>query len=146
MMWVRLSFLGLMALLLWTTAEAKVYQCEGPNGTTILTDQPKGKRGCVMVKTTTPPLPGGFTPPADPTPPVPPDPSLDVMPPSVSPMHPRQPNPDEPAQPASTSGEPSAPAAPEAQHCSPRLNPLNPFAGLNCAPAASNQPGETKNP
>ena len=143
MMWFRISFLSLMALLLWTKVEAKVYQCEGPNGATILTDQPKGKRGCVTVKTATPPLPGGFTPPADPTPPASPDPTLDAMPPSVSPMHPRPPNPSEPAQPASASGEPSAP---EAQHCSPRVNPLNPFAGLNCAPASSNQQGETKNP
>jgi hypothetical protein len=144
MMWVRVSFLCLMALLLWTRAEAKVYQCEGPNGTTILTDQPKGKRGCAVVKTATPPLPGGYTPPADPTPSASPDPSLDVSPPSVSPMLSRPPHLGEPVPPASVSSEPSVPAASEAQHCSPRVNPLNPFAGPNCAPASSI--GETKNP
>lgn len=144
MMWIHISFFFFMALLLRTPAEAKVYQCEGPNGTAILTDQPKGKRGCAMVKTVTPPLPGGYTPPADPTPAVPPDQPLDVMPSSVSPILLRQPPPGEPVPPASTSGEPSVPAAPEAQHCSPRVNPLNPFAGLNCAPASGT--GETRKP
>ena len=41
-MWVRVLLLSFMALLLSKSAEAKVYRCEGANGTTILTDQPKG--------------------------------------------------------------------------------------------------------
>ena len=61
-MWVRILLLSLVALLLSKSAEAKVYRCEGASGTTILTDQPKGKRGCVVVATTSPSPPGGYTP------------------------------------------------------------------------------------
>lgn len=146
MIWVRVLFLSLVALLLSKSAEAKVYRCEGTNGTTILTDQPKGKRGCVVVATISPSPPGGFTPPADPTPPAQPDLPPSAMPPSASPMLPRPPMSAEQAPSAAASTDPSAPAAPEAQHCSPRVNPLNPFAGLNCPPASSNKPDEPRNP
>ena len=145
-MWVRILLLSLVALLLSKSAEAKVYRCEGASGTTILTDQPKGKRGCVVVATTSPSPPGGYTPPADPVPPAQLDLQPATMPPSASPMLPRQPIPGEPPAGSTASRDPSAPAAPEAQHCSPRVNPLNPFAGLNCPPASSNKPDESKQP
>ncbi|MBA2487443.1 MAG: DUF4124 domain-containing protein [Nitrospira sp.] len=141
-MWARVLFLSLAALLLSKSAEAKVYRCEGTNGTTILTDQPKGKHGCAVVTTPSPSPPGGFTPPVD-SPSAPrPDLPLTVVPPSASSMLPRQSFSNEPSSPPATSKDSSAPAAPEAQHCSPRVNPLNPFAGLNCPPAS----GETKKP
>jgi hypothetical protein len=142
--------ISFMAALLWKPAEAKVYRCEGANGTPILTDQPKGKRGCVLVRTTTPSPPSGVTPPADPTPPIPPDlPSADLqpgaLPPVGFPMHPRHPPGTEQVSPPVASQEPLMPAAPEAQHCSPRVNPFNPFAGMNCSPAAGNS-SETQTP
>lgn len=144
MMPVRLLFLTLAALLLWKPAEAKVYRCEGANGTPILTDQPKGKRGCVVVHTATPSLPSGFTPPADPPAPTQ-DRPPEVMPPTTSPLLPRHLPSAEQAPPPVVSQEPPVPAAPEAQHCSPRVNPFNPFAGMNCSPAAGNS-GDSKKP
>ncbi|MBI4003309.1 MAG: hypothetical protein HY348_16210 [Nitrospira defluvii] len=146
MMWVQVLLLSLVALLLPKSAEAKVYRCEGAGGTTILTDQPKGKRGCVVVATTSPSPPGGHTPPADPVPPAQLDLPPTAMPPSASPMLPRPPMSAEQAPSSAASAEPPTPAAPEAQHCSPSVNPLNPFAGLNCPPASGNKPGETKQP
>lgn len=143
-MWVRVLLLSFMALLLSKSAEAKVYRCEGANGTTILTDQPKGKRACEVVTTTSPSPPGGYTPPADLVPSAPLDLPSAAMTPSASPMPPRQPILTDPPSAPTASNDSSAPAAPEAQHCSPRVNPLNPFAGLNCAPAAGT--GETKTP
>lgn len=145
MMWVQLLLLSFIALLLPKSIEAKVFRCEGAGGTTILTDQPKGKRGCVLVNTPSPSPPGGYTPPVDPE-------STQIDPPvaapsSAPPMQPRQPiSGDQPIPRPQASADPQAPAAPEAQHCSPRVNPLNPFAGLNCSPASGNKPGETKNP
>lgn len=147
MMWVQVLLLSFIALFLPKSAEAKVYRCEGAGGTTILTDQPKGKRGCVVVTTTSPSPPGGYTPPADPIPPAHIDLPPAAMPPSASPMQPRQPiSSDQTIPQSQASTDTQAPAAPEAQHCSPRVNPLNPFAGLNCSPASGNKSGETKNP
>jgi hypothetical protein len=141
----RFLFLSVIVLLLWKPADAKVYRCEGANGTPILTDQPKGKRSCVVISTATPSLPSGFTPPTDRTPPAQPDLLPDVTPPSASPLLPRHLLPTEQAAPPVASQEPLAPAAPEAQHCSPRVNPFNPFAGMNCSPTTGNS-GDGKTP
>ncbi len=147
MMWVQVLLLSFIALLLSKSAEAKVYRCEGAGGTTILTDQPKGKRGCAIVTTTSPSPPGGYTPPADPIPPAQIDLPPAVMPPSASPMQPRQAiSSDQTIPRPQASTDTQAPTAPEAQHCSPRVNLLNPFWGLNCSPASGNKSGETKNP
>lgn len=143
-MWVQVLLLSLNALLWSQPAEAKVYRCEGAGGTTILTDQPKGKQGCVMVTTPSPSPPGGYTPPVDPTPPAPLDLLPGTMPPFTSPTVPRPPVFTEPPSAPTASNDSSVQAAPEAQHCSPRVNPLNPFAGLNCSPASG--AGETKKP
>ncbi len=146
MMWVPVLLLSLVALLLPQSTEAKVYRCEGAGGTTILTDQPKGKRACVLVTTPSPSPPGGFTPPEDLVAPAQIDLPPAAMPHAASPI-PRPPLSGDPSiPPPQVSTEPQAAAAPEAQHCSPRVNPLNPFAGLNCSPASGNKPGETKNP
>jgi hypothetical protein len=146
-MWALILPLSFVALLLPASAEAKVYRCEGAGGTTILTDQPKGKRGCAVMNTASPSPPGGYTPPqdADPLQPVPTDLPAIPMPPSTSLMQPRQPVlGDQPTPQSQASADPQAQAAPEAQHCSPRVNPLNPFAGLNCSPASGTD--ETKKP
>jgi hypothetical protein len=140
MMWVQVLLLSLTAVMLAPSSEAKVYRCEGADGTTILTDQPKGKRGCELVTTASPSPPGGYTPPADPVPSVP----LDLPPATMPPSAFRQPFQAEPSSAPTASNDSSAQAAPEAQHCSPRVNPLNPFAGLNCSPASGT--GETKKP
>jgi len=144
-MWRRVLFLSFMVLFLWKPVDAKVYRCEGANGTPILTDQPKGKRSCVVISTATPSLPSGFTPPADPKPPAQPDLPLEAIPPAASPLLPRQPSSADHAPPPVASQEAPAPTAPEAQHCSPRVNPFNPFAGMNCSPAAGSS-GEPKQP
>jgi hypothetical protein len=146
-MWALILPLSFVALLLPASAEAKVYRCEGAGGTTILTDQPKGKRGCVVMNTASPSPPGGYTPPPedDPIQPVPTELPAAAMPPSTSLMQPRQAvSGDQPTPQSQASADPQAQAAPEAQHCSPRVNPLNPFAGLNCSPASGTD--ETKKP
>lgn len=141
---VHVLLLTLVALLLPDKATAKVYRCQGANGSTVLTDQPKGKPGCVAIDTATPPLPGGFTPPVEPTAPAQLELPENAIPSSISaaPMVPRQPGPDDPS--ISPTGAKEAPekAAPEAQHCSPRVNPLNPFAGINCSPASGEPAAE----
>ena len=146
MRWVHVLLLTLVAFLLPGMATAKVYRCQGANGSTVLTDQPKGKPGCVAIDTATPPLPGGFTPPVEPTVPAQMELPTNAIPPSISaaPMVPRQPGPADPT--LSPSGAKDAPekAAPEAQRCSPRVNPLNPFAGINCSPASGEPPAENK--
>lgn len=148
MRWVHVLLLTLVAFLLPGMATAKVYRCQGANGSTVLTDQPKGKPGCVAIDTATPPLPGGFTPPAEPTEPAQIELPANAIPPSVSaaPMVPRQPGPGDPALSPSGSKDTPEKAAPEAQRCSPRVNPLNPFAGMNCSPASGDPPAENKNP
>ncbi len=143
-MWVQVLLLILIVLLLPQSAAAKVYRCEGAGGTTILTDQPKGKHGCEVVTTASPSPPGGYTPPADPIPSASLDLPAGAMPPAVSPTLPRQPIPTELSSPPAASKDSSAQTAPEAQRCSPRVNPLNPFAGLNCPPASGTD--ETKKP
>ncbi len=148
MRWVHVLLLTLLALLLPSKAIAKVYRCQGANGSTVLTDQPKGKPGCVAIDTATPPLPGGFTPPVEPTAPPQMELPSNATPPSIStaPMVPRQPGPGDPA--LSPSGLKDAPekAASESQRCSPRVNPLNPFAGMNCSPASGDPSGESRKP
>ena len=140
------------ALLLHSNSvQAKIYSCEGPNGGTMLTDQPKGKRGCTVVKTPSPSPPGGFTPPVEESPPAQPD----VQP---NPFLPSQPNPpihqqnlrqhgsNDLLEPTTGSQAAGDKGAPEAQRCSPRVNPLNPFAGINCSSASGNTPDESKKP
>lgn len=145
MIWVCLLPFTLGVLLLSNSVQAKIYSCEGPNGGTMLTDQPKGKRGCTVVQTPSPSPPGGFTPPVEEAPPL--QPEFPVTPPAAAPgLVPRQsglaehlPSPGRPRE----AGEK---AAPEAQRCSPRVNPLNPFAGINCPPVSGNISEEPKNP
>ncbi len=148
MLWVHVLLLTLVALLLPDRVTAKVYRCEGANGSTVLTDQPKGKPGCVAIATATPPLPGGFTPPAEPIPPAQMELPEDAASPSLSaaPMVPHRPGHSDPT--LSSPGSKDAPekTAPEAQRCSPRVNPLNPFAGMNCSPASVDPPVENKTP
>lgn len=148
MIWVPLLQLTLVVLLLPNQAQAKIYSCEGPNGRTVLTDQPKGKRGCTVVETPSPSPPGGFTPPVEAAPTFPADFPPNAFVPSLpaSPMSPRQPGLGEPPLPPTGSQAAGEKAAPEAQHCSPRVNPLNPFAGMNCPPASGNTPDESKKP
>ncbi|HMU29786.1 MAG TPA: DUF4124 domain-containing protein [Nitrospira sp.] len=147
MIWLYLLPFTFLVLLHSNPVEAKIYSCEGPNGGTMLTDQPKGKRGCTVVKTPSPSPPGGFTPPVEEAPAAPPDLQPNTFLPSqpVSPIHQPNPRPLDPIdklQPPTGSQAGGEKAAPEAQRCSPRVNPLNPFAGMNCSPTAD----ETKKP
>lgn len=147
MIWIYLLPVMFAVLLHSNPVQAKIYSCEGPNGSTMLTDQPKGKRGCTAVQTPSPSPPGGFTPPVEEPPPAPPDLQPNAFLPSqpFSPIHqqaPHQQGPNDQAQPPTGSQAGGEKAAPEAQHCSPRVNPLNPFAGMNCSPTAD----ETKKP
>ncbi len=151
MIWLSLLPFVFLVLFQCNPVDAKIYSCEGPNGGTLLTDQPKGKRGCTVVKTPSPSPPGGFTPPVEEAPAAAPDLQPNTFPSSqpVSPIH--QPNPRpldtidqlQPPTGAQAGGEK---AAPEAQRCSPRVNPLNPCAGMNCPPASGNAPEESKKP
>ena len=147
MRWVHVLLLTLVALLLPGMATAKVYRCQGANGSTVLTDQPKGKPGCVAIDTATPPLPGGFTPPVEPSVPAQVELPANAIPPSISaaPMVPHQPGPGDPALSPAVAKDAPEKAPPEAQRCSPRVNPLNPFAGMNCSPASGEPPPENKN-
>lgn len=146
---IRLYFLPFTFLVLLHSnpVEAKIYSCEGPNGSTMLTDQPKGKRGCTVVKTPSPSPPGGFTPPVEEVPAPQPDLHSNTLLPSQpgAPIHQQNPHQlgsvDQP-QPPTGSQAAGEKTAPEAQRCSPRVNPLNPFAGMNCSPTAD----ETKKP
>ena len=151
MIWLyRLPF-AFFVLFHSNPVDAKIYSCESPSGGTILTDQSEGKRRCTVVKTPSPSPPGGFTPPVEEAPATPPDlqPNTFLPSPPVSPIH--QPNPRQldaidqlkPPSGAQAGGEK---AAPEAQRCSPRVNPLNPFAGMNCSPVSGNTPEESKKP
>lgn len=151
MIWLSLLPVAFLLLFHSNSVDAKIYSCEGPNGGTLLTDQPKGKRGCTVVKTPSPSPPGGFTPPVEEAPAVPPDLQPNTVPPAqpVSPIH--QPNPRpldaiDQLQPPTGSQTAGEKAAPEAQRCSPRVNPLNPFAGMNCPPTSGNTPEESKKP
>lgn len=62
MIWRHLLRLTLVGLLVPGAALAKIYSCDGPNGGTMLTDQPKGKLGCKPVQHTLTLSPGGYTP------------------------------------------------------------------------------------
>ncbi len=139
-MWVRLLCFTCLFQFLPYQATAKVYRCEGAGGTTILTDQPKGKRGCELVPTASPSPPGGYTPPLDPIAPVPLDLPPATIPSSAAQAVPQQPIAGQPSTAPAAAQEPAAPSAPEAQHCSPRVNPLNPFAAMNCLPATGDKP------
>lgn len=154
MMWGHLLRLALVTLLVPSAALAKIYQCHAPNGGTMLTDQPKGKQGCTPINTLSPSPPGGYTPPLD-TPPPQPAEAPPALPPNAfapslpSPMTaPGQRPPGSLDQPSLPTGSQAAgeKAAPEAQRCSPRVNPLNPFAGMNCSSASGNTPEDTKKP
>lgn len=54
MRWVHVLLLTIIVLLPAGKATAKVYRCQGASGSTVLTDQPKGKTGCVAIDTATP--------------------------------------------------------------------------------------------
>lgn len=142
MMWVQAVLFSLLTWYLSPPAEAKVYRCEGAGGTTVLTNQPNGKKGCAAVTTQSASPPGGYAPPVDPIPATPLDLPPAAMPSSASSMATHQPVFTQPPSVPAASNDSAAPAAPEAQRCSPRVNPLNPFAGLNCPPAVD----ETKKP
>lgn len=154
MLWGHLLRLTLVVSLVPSAVLAKIYQCEAPNGGTMLTDQPKGKQGCKPINTQSPSPPGGYTPPLDTPSPqsteappaLPPNAFAPSLPSSMTGPGQRPPGSlDQPPLPvgSQTAGEK---AAPEAQHCSPRVNPLNPFAGMNCPPASGNTPEDTKKP
>ena len=51
MRWVHVLLLTIIVLLPAGKATAKVYRCQGASGSTVLTDQPKGKTGCVAIDT-----------------------------------------------------------------------------------------------
>jgi hypothetical protein len=144
-MWTHVLLLSFLFLFLPNKAAAKIYTCEGDNGRSILTDQPKGKRGCTLLDTPSPSPPGGFTPPVEPPPPA--QPEIPATPPASMPgMVPRQAGSTEHPPSPGKPGEAGEKTAPEAQTCSPRINPLNPFAGLNCSPASGDKPNEGKTP
>lgn len=154
MMWGHLLRLTFVVLLAPSAALAKIYSCDAPNGGTLLTDQPKGKQGCKPISTLSPSPPGGYTPPVD-TPPPPDTESLPALPPNAFvPSLPlpmaapgqRPPGPLDQQKPSTGSHAAGEQAAPEAQRCAPRVNPLNPFAGINCPPASGNNPDETTKP
>ncbi len=145
MPWVHVLLLTLFfALLPPSAATAKVYRCEGANGGSILTDQPKGKRGCAVIETAAPSPPGGFTPPVEPTPPARPDIPPDVAPSSTAPQHSRRPSATGQVPSLEGHADSSAPAAPPAARCPNGVNPLNPFAALNCSPAVLDGSEEKK--
>ena len=45
---------ALFSLLFLDHAGAAVYECKGKNGVKVLTDRPKGLRGCVQIQTLAP--------------------------------------------------------------------------------------------
>ncbi len=155
MIWRHLLRLTLVGLLVPGAALAKIYSCDGPNGGTMLTDQPKGKLGCKPVSTLSPSPPGGYTPPVDTAPSTLEAESLPTLPPNAFvPSLPlpktapgqRPPGPLDQSQPPTGSQAAGEKAAPESQHCAPRVNPLNPFAGINCPPASGTTSEESKTP
>jgi hypothetical protein len=145
-MWMRYA-IGLFFLIASAaTAEAKVFQCVGKNGGTVLTDRPQAFEGCVPMNTSAPSTPAGFIAPADP----PPEPVFhpDHPPPMLlpngtpPPLHPGQ------GDPAATAA-PQQPPAAEASNsaaCAPTVNPLNPFAAANCPPKSSDASASNKKP
>ncbi len=151
MIWGHLLRLTLVGLLVPGAALAKIYSCDAPNGGTMLTDQPKGKQGCKPISTLSPSPPGGYTPPvetpstpeAESLPPLPPNAFAPPLPSPITAPGQRPPVPPDQSQPPTGSQAAGEKAAPEAQRCTPRVNPLNPFAGINCPPASGNPPEET---
>lgn len=124
-------------------AAAEVYQCRGADGKPVLTNRPKGLRGCVLVETLTPSSPrtGGSPPSTHGI-----EPGQDDQMPSPLP-HPFPPLPPHGTPPeASTPATPTTPSADanpgDGSPCLPQVNPLNPLSGRACPPA----PADSMNP
>ena len=143
-MWRRIVFCLVLLFLYGLPVHAKVYQCQGRNGATLLTDRPKGLEGCVPVDTAAPSPPGGYIAPIEQPEPVQPLDRPLPMPPNGFPSIPQAPS-QEQAN-SATSAQPRSSEAPEAGRCTPRVNPLNPFAGMNCPPASGDISGAAKKP
>ena len=131
---------ALLALLVDCTVgpvAAEVYECRGADGKTVLTNRPKGLRGCVLVETLTPSVPGrGGSPPATHRA----DPGQEEPMPLPVPL----PVPPWPPQGMPEAHSPDVPDTPAADAkvgddspCLPQVNPLNPLSGRACPPAAA---------
>ncbi|MBX3238074.1 MAG: hypothetical protein KF814_18155 [Nitrospiraceae bacterium] len=129
-MWMRLVLPCLALSLLAVSAQAKVYQCSGKSGTPVLTDRPGGLEGCVPVDTLAPTIPSGFIAPPE-TATVAAQPELPMPMASPAPYT----GPIDHLPPPPSASQPAAQEHPESSGCSPRVNPLNPFAGVNCSPS-----------
>jgi hypothetical protein len=133
------------------SAVAAVYECKGNNGSKILTDRPKGLRGCVLIETLAP-SPSGKSAHASESQMLPPrqdDQAFSAIPLPEIPQLPPHPAPLEPTQPDRQPGQPSTSSRLESQPCPPSINPLNPLARDHCSPEASqsDQPtGATQEP
>jgi hypothetical protein len=145
-MWTQYAIVLFLLVSGVATADAKVFQCPGKNGGMILTDRPHAFEGCVPINTSAPSTPPGLIAPAEPSPepPVHPDHPPPMLPPNGTPppLHPGQGD-----RAATAASQPPASAdTQESSACVPRVNPLNPFAALNCASKSSDASASTKKP
>ena len=138
---------ALFSLLFLDHAGAAVYECKGKNGVKVLTDRPKGLRGCVQIQTLAPSPPHSTSPDSEIRAPSDPDqrPPVILPDPTAPPLPPRGAFRD-PVQPKADKEKPPVPTASDARHCSPRINPLNPLTGGNCPPPTAEPPIEPQNP
>ncbi len=128
-MWMRVLVPCVAFSVVALSAEAKVYQCAGKSGTPVLTDRPGGLEGCVPIETLAPTIPSGFiAPPESATVAAQPEPALTMTPPAS------YTGPIDHLPPPAASAQPPAQEHHDSGPCSPRVNPLNPFAGVNCSP------------
>lgn len=146
----RLVAIVLFSLAGWwlvDSAAAAVYECKGDNGSIVLTDRPKGLRGCVLIETLAP-SPSSKSVHASESqvlPQLQDDQALSAIPiPQIPQLPPR---PASIESPASSQHEP--------RPCPSGINPLNPLDRGHCSsaapqstgsPDASQSPDTTQNP
>ena len=127
---------------------AAVYECKGDNGSKVLTDRPKGLRGCVLIETLAPFPSGNGAPSSDSRMPsqAQDDQALSGSPLPQTPQLPPRPASLEPTQSGGQADQPAASPGRESRPCPPGINPLNPLTRGHCAPDAPHSPGATQEP
>jgi hypothetical protein len=117
-------------------AVAAVYECKAINGSIVLTNKPKGFRGCVRIETFTP------------------SPQVNGAPPSplattqggeqqdgpAMPIPTPLPLPPEGMQAGGPVDQSSAPSDPSSAPCPPGINPLSPLSGGRCTSTSPETP------
>lgn len=130
-----------------TSATAAVYECKADNGSIVLTDRPKGLRGCVLVQTLAPSPSGHAAQPPEShmQPHMPENQMLPGIPLPIEPV-PSRPMSPETVDLGRSTGEPGASPGHEFRPCPSGINPLNPLADSHCSPGASQSPAATHEP